>query len=105
VWRYIWYGQKEEGWAVLTARPMDRPPHDGSVQRLILTHLAEARTLGDITAALNLDGTEGPWDRDRAHSWLSQLRKRQLARVVTYVTQQTKRGVRKVAVYQRTESA
>jgi hypothetical protein len=105
LWRYIWYANHFTGRALLTARPQDRPPHDGSVQQLILAQLAEARTLGDITAALNAIGTEGRWDRDRAHSWISQLRRRQLVRAVTFIHAQTKRGLRRVALYQRIESA
>jgi hypothetical protein len=86
-------------------RPQDRPPHDGSVQRLVIAQLNEARTLGDITAALNMAGTEGLWDRDRAKSWISQLRRRQLVRAVTFIRAQTKRGIRRVAVYQRVNTS
>jgi hypothetical protein len=61
-------------------RDQDRPPYDGSVQRAILMQLNEARTIGDISAALN-------WDAARVGRWMHHLRKvnkvKQLGRVWT----------------------
>lgn len=49
-------------------RDQDRPPYDGSVTRLVLSALGEARTIGEVALYLQ-------WDWERAHMWVHRLRR------------------------------
>jgi hypothetical protein len=72
-------------------RDQDRPPYDGSVQRAILAQLNEARTIGDVSAALQ-------WDYERVCRWVHHLRKVQKIKALGRIWTSSKRVA---VVYQR----